>query len=351
MKKVLLTLPITLICLLISMGSAFACVTADAGKAGATKAVEAQVKVSGPGDELKKLNEQITSLENSAFVNTKKADNQRKLLLEEISNTANKVENGEYNAALKNLKTGLEKSIGMWISRAEQPKLFKSIDTIKVSINNASKTTVKTAYGKVSGADAGNGSWVWAGIPYAKPPVGELRWKAPQDPEPWNKIRHSTYNFSRCTQPVFDLQWNPVNKIQGSEDCLYLNVFRPKNNAKNLPVYFWIHGGGNSFDGADNYDASILAQKANMVVVVIQFRTGPFGWFNHPALNPDGTAEDKSGNYGTLDMIKALKWVNRNISAFGGNPKNVTIAGESTGGYRVMNLMIHLLQKDFSTRP
>jgi para-nitrobenzyl esterase len=197
----------------------------------------------------------------------------------------------------------------------------------------------------VAGADANNGSWVWAGIPYAKPPVGELRWKAPQDPEPWNKIRQSTYNFTRCTQPVFDLQWNPVNKIQGSEDCLYLNVFRPKTNAKNLPVYFWIHGGGNSFDGADNYDASILAQKSNMVVVVIQFRTGPFGWFNHPALNPNGTAEDKSGNYGVLDMIKALKWVNKNIAAFGGNPKNVTIAGESTGGYRVMNLMISPLAK------
>ncbi|HEX3029484.1 MAG TPA: carboxylesterase family protein, partial [Clostridia bacterium] len=260
MKKFLSAIPVTFMCLALGISSVFSAgATIGQGKADMPKSQEQSVKTTGASDELKKLNEQFTALQASAFINSEKADKQKALLSKEITGIINKVESGNYDSASKNLNSNIEKNIKLWVARAEQPKLFKSIDIAAISIKNASKTTVKTTYGKVAGADAGNGSWIWAGIPYAKPPVGKLRWKAPQDPEPWNKIRQSTYNFSRCTQIVIDAQWNPVNKIRGSEDCLYLNVFRPKTNTKNLPVYFYIHGGGHAFDGADAYDASILA--------------------------------------------------------------------------------------------
>jgi len=209
----------------------------------------------------------------------------------------------------------------------------------------SSSTTITTLYGKVSGVDAGNDSWAWKGIPYAKPPVGELRWKAPQDPDPWEGIRRSTEAFSACTQPAMSRAWIPLNQVVGSEDCLYLNVYRPMKEGTNLPVYVWIHGGSNVFGSAASYDASVMASTLNMVVVVIQYRLGPFGWFIHPALNVSGTGEDKSGNYGTLDAIKALKWVRGNIAFFGGNPNNVTVGGESAGAFDTSNLLISPLAK------
>ena len=195
---------------------------------------------------------------------------------------------------------------------------------------------VQTRYGFVQGFADENHTWVWKAIPFAKPPVGDLRWKAPREPEPWDGIRAEREFCQPC------LQSDPISgKIQGSEDCLYLNIWRPQTNETGLPVYLWIHGGGNSIGyGADKaYWGANFASKANVVYVSINYRLGPLGWFVHPALK-SGDKLDDSGNYGTLDIIQALKWIRENIEAFGGDPNNVTIAGESAGGINVLSLLL-----------
>jgi len=198
---------------------------------------------------------------------------------------------------------------------------------------------VQTKYGAVKGAEGGLDTWVWRGIPYAKPPVGELRWKAPQDPDCWDGVREATASCAVCSQQAYSETWRPLGQVAGSEDCLYLNIWRPQTDETDLPVYFWIHGGGNNFGGAMDYNGAPMAGRSNMVIVIIQYRLGPLGWFNHPALKSGASAEEKSGNFGTLDTIKALEWVQDNIEAFGGDPNNVTIAGESAGAHNVTNLL------------
>ncbi len=330
MRKFVLGLCIIFVCSVLSSGMAF---QYDASIA------------PGPIQALNELEDDVQALTTVYFKNPKSSANQKQAILKQIKDVNSLIQKGNFKSAVNKLNQDVKKKINTWIVSSKQSILVKSINTGVISLENASKTTVNTAYGKVSGIDGGYDSWKWTGIPYAKPPVGKLRWKAPVNPEPWKGIRLSTSEFSRCTQPVANKQWIPQNKLQGSEDCLYLNVFRPKTISKKLPVYFWIHGGGNVMGGADEYNLSYFANKANMVVVVIQYRLGPFGWFYNPALNADGTAEDKSGNYANLDMIKALKWVQSNIDSFGGDPNNVTIAGESAGGFQVLNLLISPLAK------
>jgi len=195
---------------------------------------------------------------------------------------------------------------------------------------------VTTTYGKIKGFESSPETFGWKGIPFAKPPISELRWRAPLDPEPWEGIRDGSQFCDRCTQYSF------FGGIAGKEDCLYLNIWRPNSNETGLPVYFWIHGGGNSIMTAssDSYDGVKLSKKANLVVVTTNYRLGPMGWFTHPALRKGKNAKDDSGNYGTLDIIKALKWVRDNILAFGGDPNNITIAGESAGAVDVFTLLV-----------
>jgi para-nitrobenzyl esterase len=199
--------------------------------------------------------------------------------------------------------------------------------------------SVRTLSGTVRGAEAKAETWVWKAIPFAKPPVGPLRWKAPRDPEPWEGVRERRTFCEPCTQYFF-----VGTRIYGSEDCLYLNVWRPRTSETNLPVYFWIHGGGNTMGTAStpDYFGENLASRSNVVFVSVNYRVGPFGWFTHPALREGtpGSEEDDSGNYGTLDLIQALKWVQNNIKAFGGDPEKVMIAGESAGGFNVLSLLI-----------
>jgi para-nitrobenzyl esterase len=190
----------------------------------------------------------------------------------------------------------------------------------------------------------------WKGIPYAKPPVGNLRWKAPQAPEkrstPFNAI-----NFCEVCPQYVDHDNNPSTPyvIQGTEDCLYLNIWRPRTKAADLPVYFWIHGGANSaqLPLLSDTDASILANRSNMIVVTANYRLGPMGFFSHPALQSGKKGDEKSdsGNFALLDLMQALSWVKDNIKAFGGDPENVTIAGESAGGMNVISLMASPLAK------
>jgi para-nitrobenzyl esterase len=197
-----------------------------------------------------------------------------------------------------------------------------------------------TTYGKVNGFALNEKTWAWFGIPYAKPPLGDLRWQAPQAPDPWQDDLDTVAHCMPCIQPVYEDGQQSGLKYVGSEDCLYLDIYRPKSSATNLPVYIWIHGGFNNMGAARDYNGSSLAQKGKMVVVVIQYRLGPMGWFTHPALRNTDDMFDASGNYGMLDHIEALKWVKQNISAFGGNPNNVTIGGQSSGAHNSLNLLI-----------
>jgi para-nitrobenzyl esterase len=293
------------------------------------------VKIIGPIDALTTLSNDVAALPLSAFA---KPDYQKELL-HKINATVDEVEDGEYCEAIKKLYYIGDK-IDKWVIAADSSSLIGDVKVAITAISNASETTVPTLYGLVAGADAGNDSWVWAGVPYAQPPIGPLRWKAPRNPHPWCGVRQSTIKFSPAVQPNMALLWYPLTTTPiGSEDCLYLDIFRPKKAGRNLPVFVWIHGGANVFGQASIYNGAYLASQANMIVVVIQYRLGPFGWLYFPALNPDGTAEDKSGNYGTLDTIKAVKWVRDNIRSFGGNPHNITVGGQSAGGFNTLNLL------------
>ena len=299
-----------------------------------------------PVEALQIIDKQVTNLPSSAFNSVQGADKSKKLLSSYIKELIDKVERGAYQSASNGLDKVLRGSFKKRIVAAEQIKLLASVDNAIASINNAAQTTVSTVYGKVAGvADPYVKTWVWKGIPYAKPPVGALRWKAPQNPASWDKVRHSNKSYSPCIQPVENMIWIPTDQINGSEDCLYLDIYRPRECGTKLPVYFWIHGGGNFQGQASIYWSSLLAMKLNAVVVVIQYRLGPFGFLTHPALNSEGTDIEKSGNFGTLDQIKALQWVQKNITSFSGDPNNVTIAGESAGGFDVLNLMISPLGK------
>jgi para-nitrobenzyl esterase len=209
------------------------------------------------------------------------------------------------------------------------------------------KLMVNTQYGKLKGfLSEDRSTMIWKGIPYAKPPVGDLRWKAPQEPKPWDGVRDATKPAKKCTQLYTTIDWIRTGEIDSecSEDCLYLDIYRP-NRSGRLPVYVWIHGGSNNFGSAREYDGAKLAVESDIVVVVIQYRLGPLGWFYHPALQTGDDPLSDSGNFGTLDHVQALKWVRENIHAFGGDPHNVTVAGESAGAHNTMNLVISPLGK------
>ncbi|MBB6479448.1 carboxylesterase/lipase family protein [Spirochaeta isovalerica] len=191
--------------------------------------------------------------------------------------------------------------------------------------------------GWIQGEEDSDETWVWKGIPYAAPPVGDLRWKAPRPVEPWNDVRKTVRFAPKATQFI-PLLKGPVS---GEEDCLYLNIWRPKTLEQNLPVYVWIHGGGNSIGSStsDDYLGYALASRSNAVFVSINYRLGPLGWFRHPALQTDNKL-DNSGNYGLLDIIAALRWIRDNIEGFGGDPGNVTLSGESAGANNTLALML-----------
>lgn len=180
---------------------------------------------------------------------------------------------------------------------------------------------------------------VFKGIPYAQPPVGPLRWKPPAPLPHWSGTKQATEFGPACVQPVSKF----VSVYSGptlpmSEDCLTLNIWAPAN-AHNAPVFFWIYGGA-LWGGASRepmYDGTRLAERG-VIVVSINYRLGVLGWLAHPELSAE-SPQGISGNYGLLDQIAALRWVKDNIGAFGGDPSNVTIAGESAGGLSVMYLM------------
>jgi para-nitrobenzyl esterase len=209
--------------------------------------------------------------------------------------------------------------------------------------------------GEVVGGEGRYGSQAWLGLPYAAPPVGANRWRAPQPVAPWEGQRQALKFGSACPQLASALGSSagvaPGDPF-GDEDCLYLNVWAPKvsldslaSGGVHLPVVVWIHGGGNSIGSANFYDGGNLAASENLIVVSVQYRLGPLGWMRHKALRQGASEEEQSGNFTTLDLVAALKWVQANVAAFGGDPGNVTLMGESAGGFNVYSLLLTPLAK------
>lgn len=202
----------------------------------------------------------------------------------------------------------------------------------------AAAQTAKIDTGALHGAVAGD-TVVYKGIPYAAPPVGTMRWRAPAPAAGWTGVREATRFGADCVHSRHEWEADR-NGAPMSEDCLFLNVWAPAKPVKGgAPVMFWIHGGSFTAGSGSQavYDGARLAARG-VVVVTINYRLGRFGFFAHPAL----TAEAKggpTGNWGLMDMIAALRWVQRNIAAFGGDPHKVTIFGESAGGGAVNQMM------------
>jgi para-nitrobenzyl esterase len=197
---------------------------------------------------------------------------------------------------------------------------------------------VRTDAGQVRGQLEG-GVASWKGVPFAQPPVGALRWRAPQPATPWSDVHDATRYSHDCMQKPFPSDAAPLG-TEPAEDCLYLNVWKPAHAAAPLPVLVWIYGGGFVNGGASppTYSGANIARKG-VLFVSFNYRLGRFGTFALPELtreNPDG---GRLGNYGLMDQIAALQWVRRNIAAFGGDPAKVTIVGESAGGMSVHDLL------------
>ena len=212
-----------------------------------------------------------------------------------------------------------------------------------VSAFAAISDPIKVEQGLVSGTTGNSADVrVFRGIPYAAPPVADLRWKAAQPVAAWKGVRQATEMPHACWQtpypPAAAIYQSKLPPL--SEDCLYLNIWTPAKSAKDkLPVMVWIHGGGftRGFGGSQAYDGETLARKG-AVIVTINYRLGVFGFFAHPALSAE-SGHHASGNYALLDQIAALQWVKKNIAVFGGDPSRVTIFGESAGAWSVNALM------------
>src|SRR6185369_557431 len=213
-----------------------------------------------------------------------------------------------------------------------------------------SLNVVKTKAGLVSGT-ATNAIHIFKGIPFAAPPINDLRWKAPQAVKPWSgtlactkfgpsPVQNDPKPFRMWTQEFI----TPAESL--SEDCLYLNVWTPaKSSSGKLPVLVWIYGGGfvSGSGACPVYDGENIA-KDGIVYVTINYRVGIFGFLAHPDLSAE-SPNKSSGNYGLMDQIAALKWVKENIAAFGGDPNKVTIAGQSAGSFSVHALVASPLTK------
>jgi para-nitrobenzyl esterase len=210
-------------------------------------------------------------------------------------------------------------------------------------------TLREPACGPVLGCAGAHGGHVWLGIPYASPPLGANRWRAPRPAAIRDFLLHATTARGPACQDVPAYQRRPAAETHvGSEDCLYLNIWSPSlspaqltERNPNLPVMVWIHGGANVHGRGDTFDGSVLATTQDVIVVSFNYRLGVFGWFRHAALRAEVESPlDRSGNYALLDMLAALRWVRDNIAAFGGDPANVTVFGESAGGTNVFALLI-----------
>src|SRR5271155_1365025 len=211
--------------------------------------------------------------------------------------------------------------------------LFVAIQVASVAVAQR----VVTESGAISGVHE-SGLSVYKGIPFAAPPVGDLRWRPPMPAAPWTGTRKADAFAPACMQAGVSMPGETPPTV--SEDCLYLNIWTPaKTQQEHLPVIVWIYGGGYTNGSASMplYWGDKLAQKG-VIVVTIAYRVGPLGFLAHPELTHE-SPRHSSGNYGLMDQIAALEWIQKDIAAFGGDPKNVTIAGQSSGSISVSKLM------------
>ncbi|MBA4328583.1 MAG: carboxylesterase [Polaromonas sp.] len=212
----------------------------------------------------------------------------------------------------------------------------------------------QTGFGPVIGSDdsASTGTLSWKGVPFASPPAGELRWRAPVDPQPWKTARSAGAFGPACVQtgrlygPGQNNRYDhtigeTLGRTLGSEDCLYLNIWQPSAPASTArPVIVWVHGGSNitGYTADPVYDGAQLARTADVVVVSVNYRLGIFGFLELAALKT-GQTDDDSGNFALMDIVKSLEFVQKNISAFGGDPQRVTLMGQSAGAVNVYALL------------
>jgi len=219
--------------------------------------------------------------------------------------------------------------------------------------NRRPPTERQTTYGVVVGTDnsAASGTYAWKGIPFAKAPIADLRWKPPVDPAPWTSPKSTQQFGNACAQsgrlygPGANNKYDAtigttLGKTLGSEDCLYLNIWRPASTAAMLPVIVFVHGGSNitGYTADPVYDGAALARTANAVIVTVNYRLGVLGFFNMGQLKT-GDAQNDSGNFAILDIVKSLQFLKANIASFGGDPANVTLMGESAGAVNVYAVM------------
>ncbi|MEE2731065.1 MAG: carboxylesterase family protein [Pseudomonadota bacterium] len=219
-----------------------------------------------------------------------------------------------------------------------------------------------TEYGKTQGTfNFEQRTIEWKGIPYAQPPTRELRWQAPQPPTPWEGTLKAREFSQGCMQ--LGSMYGPgpdgysqdlslrdtFNQPIGSEDCLYLNIQRPLNFKQKLPVVVYLHGGSHVFGAGSLYDGSTLVQQG-VVFVSLNYRLGLMGWLHHPALQSAEASPSNSGNFGTLDILQALTFIKSNIAAFGGDPDNITLVGQSAGASHVFSMMVSPLNHDLFQR-
>lgn len=229
------------------------------------------------------------------------------------------------------------------VASARRMQLLILAIFMATSISNSARSAeepITLDTGRITGQQA-DGVRIYKGVPFAAPPVGKLRWQPPQPASPWDGVRACTEFGATCPQSAY-----PAGSIYAgapqpqSEDCLFLNVWTvAKNSDERRPVMVWIHGGAltRGSGSIPFYDGAALA-KQGVVLVTINYRLGPFGYFSHPALSAE-SSHGASGNYGVMDQIAALQWVQRNIAAFGGDPSRVTIFGESAGSWSVCALL------------
>ena len=265
---------------------------------------------------------------------------------------------------LRNLTFAILIVLNIPVLMLAKPKTV-SLDAV---LKNATKTEVlNLEKGKIQGVlNEDKTVRVYAGIPYAKAPINELRWKEPQDVEPWTDIRDCSKFAPRAmqvdTSPIMNTLidiysskgWHPNYKMDPlqnmSEDCLYLNIWRPNNNETNLPIVVYIHGGSLTTGSGAAYDINgETYARNNVIMITVTYRLGVFGYYANQELINE-SVNHTTGNYGLLDQIKALKWVNDNASYFGGNKDNITIAGESAGSSSVSALCVSPLAKGLFKR-
>lgn len=221
-----------------------------------------------------------------------------------------------------------------------------SISTLPPAYAAETEPVVKSTTGELRGTLTSTGRAEFLGIPYAQPPVGDLRWHEPVPMKPWQGVRDVQHFGAPCAQMVAG-DWNRRDAENSQEDCLFLNVITPQWPVKGkLPVMFWIHGGANTGGTASSalYKDGTLVDHG-IILVTVNYRLGVFGFMAHPELTKD-SAHHASGNYGLMDQIAALRWVHDNIANFGGDPANITVFGQSAGAHDASLLMVSPLAKN-----